>query len=189
MYENLRSFFDRLNPLDDHEWDAFKKNIKVKCFKKGELIRREGEIEQNLFFVCNGGVRVFYLKDGNEINVNFRFENQFTSAYASFLTQTPSRQYIAAIEDTKLYAIHYSALQELYATFKNGECLGRLSAESLFIEKEIHEASLMLDSPDERFNSLLEHKKDWIQRIPQKYLASYLNITPETFSRLKKRNT
>jgi CRP-like cAMP-binding protein len=104
------------------------------------------------------------------------------------LTQSPSRQYIEAIEETTLYAIHYAALQEMYATSKNGERLGRLSAEGLFIEKEIHEASLMLDSPDERFNSLLKYKRDWIQRIPQKYLASYLNLTPETFSRLKKRN-
>jgi len=188
MYTDLKLFFDKMNPLKRLEWELFKSNTKTKAFQKGEIITREGQIENYLYFISKGGTRIFYLKEGNETNIDFRFENQFTSSYASFLTQTPSRQYIEAIEDSVLYAINYKALQKMYGLSKNGERLGRINAQDLFLEKEMHEASLMLDTPEERFNQLFQNKKHWLQRVPQKQIASYLNMTPETFSRIKKRS-
>ena len=96
--------------------------------------------------------------------------------------------FLAAIEPTTVLAMDYQLLQSLYQYSKNGERLGRINAEQLFIQKELREASLMLDSPDERFLFLMQQKKEWFQRVPQYLLASYLNISPETLSRIKKRN-
>jgi hypothetical protein len=76
----------------------------------------------------------------------------------------------------------------LYDNSKTGEKLGRHQSEYLLIEKETHEASLMLDSPDERYKQLLATKPNWLLRVPSYMIASYLNITPETFSRVKTRN-
>lgn len=104
------------------------------------------------------------------------------------MQQKPSHLYIQAIEKTHAKVISHAALQEIYHNSQIGDKLGRLICEQLYVNKEIRESSLILDSPDERFHRLVETKKEWVLRIPQYHLASYLNLAPETLSRIKKRN-
>ena len=189
MYEKLKQTLDKENLLTESEWNNMKEHFVEKNFIKGEIITEEGRVESYLYFIISGAIRKYYLVQGKEHCVDFRFENQFVSSYASFLTQSPSRQNMQALENSFLICISYSSLQKLYGISKTGEKLGRQQAEGLFIEKELHEASLMLDSPDERYKRLLATKPNWLLRIPSYMIASYLNMTPETYSRVKKRNT
>ncbi len=187
MFQSLKDFFNQQHPLSDEEWELFTSQLTLVEYPKNTIITKEGEIERYLYFIAKGGVRIYYLSKGKEYNIDFRFENQFTSSYASFLTQSPSRQYMESLEDTTLYRITYDFLMELSYTTLPGAILSKINAEDLFIEKELREASLRLDSPDERYINLLKNKKHWIQRVPQHYIASFLNMTPETLSRVKKR--
>lgn len=187
MYKTLKEVIDKESSLTELEWNLLKSNFVLKEYKANTIITKGGGIEKYLYFILKGGVRKYYLIDGDEYYTSFCFEKQFISSYASFLTQQPSRQYLQTIEETTLFAINYNSLQELYSLSKSGEKLGRAHAEGLFIEKELREASLMLDNPDEKYSKLMNQKPDWIQRLPLYMITSYLNITPETLSRVRKR--
>lgn len=189
MIHNIQHLILNKHILPKEEVKKLDKHLVYKKYKKRSFITEQGQTEEYLSFIIKGGTRIFYVKDGQEYNVNFKFENQFTGSFSSFFTQTPSRQYVQAIEDTELYRINFASLSEVYKISEDVEKFARLHAEMLFVEKELHEASLMIDSIDERFRHLTESKKEWVRRVPQYYLASYLNVTPETFSRLKRRNS
>lgn len=142
-----------------------------------------------MYYILKGGVRLYYdlAEKDKEVSMYFRFENTFISCYTSFLTQTPSRQIIRAIEDSQLVRISYDSAQVLMK-YRVGEKIFRQNAEELFIIKERREESLLLESPDERYLNLVKTNPDWFQRIPQHQIASYLGMSPETLSRIKKRN-
>ena len=187
MFQSLKEYFDKQHKLTNEEWNIFKEHLAIQRLNKKTIITHEGQIEKFLFFIAKGGVRKYYLKNGKEYSIDFRFENQLVSSYTSFLTQTPSRQFVETLEETTLYKIGFEALMTMFDFSIAGAKLGRLNAEELFIEKEFREASLMLDNPDERYLNLLKNKKKWLQRVPQHYIASFLNMTPETLSRVRKR--
>ena len=185
----IKEAFDQIFPMPEEELNAFVSLTKRREFKAGETILREGQVENYLNFIESGAVRTFFPKNGKEHHIDFCFEGCFCTSYSSFLSRTPSRSVSVTMEPTILHSMSYDNLQLLYDSSKNGERMGRISAELLYQERVMHEVSLMLETPEERFSYLMEYKKDWVRRIPQKYLASYLNITPETFSRLKARVT
>jgi len=187
MFQSLRNYFDKQYKLTDKEWNVIKEHLSIQQLNKNTIVTREGQIEKYLYFIAKGGIRKYYLKNGKEYSIDFRFENQLVSSYTSFLTQTPSRQFVETLEKTLLYKIGYKALMTMFNSSKAGAKLGRLNAEELFIEKEFREASLMLDKPDERYLNIVSKRKEWLQRVPQHLIASYLNMTPETLSRIKKR--
>jgi len=187
MLESIKTELFKEESFKNWHWNVFKKHIDIVEFNKNDIISAIGETEQYLYFIIEGGVRVYYDHPDKEINLFFRFEREFISAYTSFLTQTPSKQCIAALEDTKLIRMSYESSKKLMK-YRVGERVFRKNAEELFILKERREESLLLETPDERYLNLLKNNKDWFQRIPQHYIASYLGLTPETLSRIKKRN-
>ena len=189
MLYNIENLIAQKHVLTESELSRLHQYLVCKEVKKGEFITREGQTERYVNFIIEGGTRTFYIKDGQEYTVDFKFENQLTGSFSSLFTQTPSKQYVQAIEDTKIYKVSLDALKQIYKISKNIKKFGQQHAEMLFIEKEMHEASLMLDNTNERYLFLTETRKEWVRRVPQYYLASYLNITPETFSRLKRKNT
>lgn len=186
MFNELKDIFENLQPLSEKEWKEISSYFKKIEFNKGDIITKEGQIETTIYFTVKGGTRAFYLKDGEEHCIDFRFENEFTGSYFSFLQQKPSRIYIQTLEPTIFYAISHVSLEKLYRKFKVVERIGRLSAEKLVVKYHLRQAALMLDTARDRFINLSNDKKQWILRVPQKHLASYINITPEYYSRLKK---
>ena len=187
MLESIKSELFKEESFKNWHWTVFKKHVDIVEFDKNEIITKINEVEKYIYFIIKGGVRVYYVHPDKEINLFFRFENKFISAYTSFLTQTLSRQCISAIEKTTLVRISYESAQKLMK-YRVGERVFRKNAEELFILKERREESLLLESPDERYLNLLNNNREWFQRIPQHYIASYLGMTPETLSRIKKRN-
>lgn len=186
MSTKFRELLDRFHKMSDQEWAGFEQALVYKEVNKNEWLTQEAQTERYLYFIELGAVRKYYLKGDKEYTIDFRFEGEFVSAYASFITQEPSRQYLQALENTQLVAISYEQMQKMYRT-QVGERLGRMNAEHIFVAKSRREASLMLDSPDEKYQKLLKDKGEWFLRLPQHYIASYLGMTPETLSRVKKR--
>lgn len=128
------------------------------------------------------------MRQGREHCIDFMMDNQLVSSYASFVQQKPSSLNIRAIKKTDVEAISYTEMQDIYCNTDIGNKMGRLICEQLYVNKVIRESSLIMESPDERFQRLVENKKDWILHVPQYFLASYLNLTLETLSRIKRRN-
>ena len=183
MGDELRSFFEKQVLLEDQAWQDVQKIIELKDFKRKDHFLYQGEMCKQLGFIIKGYVRLYFLKDGDEITKDFNFENSFCGSYASFSLRQPSRFNIVAMEKLRLYTIGRDDLYRLFDKYPSLQKMGRLSMENMFIRKEMREASFLLDSAEQRYQELLSQYPQITQRLPLKYLASYLGITPETLRR------
>ena len=141
-----------------------------------------------LFFIDKGCVRHFHTKnDGNEKTCDISLENQWTTAFMSFNSGCPSNLSLQALEETIVYRISKEELFSLYAKHHNFETFGRLMAEQILQRATDTAMYLAADKPEERFQHLLRSRPELFQRVPQKYIANLLGISPESLSRLQKR--
>ncbi|MBO9595354.1 MAG: Crp/Fnr family transcriptional regulator [Niabella sp.] len=159
--------------------------IQVRAFNKRDIVTRAGEVEEYMNFIKKGTLRKYYVQDKDEIIVQISIEGHLISSQESFYTRTPSEYFIDAVEPTTVLSMQYDALEKVFASSHNLERLGRLVTEHTMVLKDKWQFSLIRQTPRERFLSFVDKYPEILQRVPQKYLASYLNIKPETFSRFK----
>ncbi|HEY6506246.1 MAG TPA: Crp/Fnr family transcriptional regulator [Chitinophagaceae bacterium] len=159
--------------------------IKVRRMGKKEFITKAGETENYFNFIVKGLVRKYYKKNGHEINTQVSREGHFILSQESFHSRTPSEYYIETIEPSVLISIKYDDLENLYNSSKKMEHLGRLIITHTMMIKDRWQMQAIKMTPRERFLNFVMKNPDLMQRVPQKYLASFLNIKPETFSRFK----
>lgn len=155
--------------------------------KAGEYLLHQGKICNRIAFIEKGLFRLFYLHDGKEITTCFCKEDTITCSYQSMLTQQPSEMAIQAIEDSKVISFSYESLQKLYQTDLFWQQVGRLAAENEFIIAECYNRFLNTLSARDRYLQIMESDPELLQRVPLNYLATYLQITPETLSRIRKK--
>ncbi len=150
-----------------------------------------GAIENHISFIQQGTVRLFIPKPDRdkEITFGFCFENQFVSAYDSFLLQKPSSHSLQALVKTTILSISYSDLQLVYEQTAIGNLIGRLTAENLFITKSKRLQSLLDQTAEERYLSIFKERPQLLKEIPLKYISSYIGVTPQALSRIRKRIT
>lgn len=187
--ERFREYIERTIPISDQDWQLFSSKLNKRSFKKRNILLDVGETENYISFIEKGIVRFFVPKveDNKEITFGFCFINEFVSAYDSFLTQTPSKYKIEALSDTSIWSISYADLQEVYKKTKVGNLIGRLSSERLFLIKSKREQSLLTDSAEQRYLNLFTERPNLIKKIPLKYIASYIGVTAQALSRIRKR--
>lgn len=167
-------------------WDDFSSYWKEVSYQKGDYITRAGQVESYLYVVLEGVQRGYVLRDGEEVILGFAFDYSPSGIPESFLTQQPAEGYLQAISDSRLLRIHYNDMQIMYSKYKCIERMGRLMTERLLIGMLKRQVALVSYSAEERYRRLLKQSPRTLQIIPQKYLASYLGMKPETFSRLRK---
>ena len=155
--------------------------------KAGEYFLEEGQLCRYVGFIEKGLVRYHMNDNGSEKTFYFNKEGEFVSNYQSFIPREPSNTSIQAIEDTTLQVISYTDLQRMYSDVKEGEKLGRLAIESVFLSSMQQLKSFYKDSPAERYQQFLRSYPHLAQRIPQYYIASYVGIKPQSLSRIRKR--
>jgi CRP/FNR family transcriptional regulator, anaerobic regulatory protein len=185
MAELFVSFIESLVTPEPGALDDLRAVVKERTVKKKEHFLKEGEVCRSVGFIKEGCIRLYYLRDGEDITKDFNFETNFCGSHASFSTQQPSRFNIVAVEDVILYEINRRDLYALYDKYKSFERLGRLLMEKMFDRKEQRESSFLLDDAEKRYEDLLKAYPQIVQRIPLKYIASYLGIAAETLSRLR----
>ena len=168
-------------------FEEVKPYIKTKQYAAGDYFLREGKVCQHIGFIEKGLFRLYYLNDGKEVTNCFCKENTITCSYRSLITQQPSDVAIQAVEDTRLLTISNDSLQELYKKNLFWQQVGRLAGEAEYITIDCHNRFLNDLSATERYKQVLEKEADLLQRVPLNYLASYLQITPETLSRIRKK--
>lgn len=166
--------------------DFFISQFKTKTFKKNQIITDFGHIEDYLYFLKKGIVRFVVLKGEEEMTFDLAFEGEFFSAYSSFLTREPSRSAIITLTAVECSAVSYDQLQNVYTETENGDKIGRMAAEKLFIKKTEREVDLLTLNPEEKYKKMLSDHPHFIRHIPLKYLASYLGMAPETLSRVRR---
>lgn len=183
----IRAHFQRMVPLSDHDWTVFASKLTHRVLPKNALLLKRNSIENHLSFVEQGVIRYVLLQEETDLTFAFVFEGEFVTAYDSFLTRMPSAYHLQTLTPTVLWQLHYNDLQDIYRETTIGNTIGRLAAEALFIKKAKRELSLLNNSPTERYLKLFEERPDLLQRIPLKYIAAYIGITPQALSRIRKR--
>lgn len=183
--DDLHRYFARFAPLTKQEFNQFLPYIEVREFDKKCTVIRAGEVERYLNVVAWGLVRKYLPVRGRELTIQLATEGHIVHSDLSFHYRSPSNCVIETIEPTVFFSITYENLQEVYDLFPKAERLGRLLLSDLFVKKDTRYFDQLRKDTRERFLDYVRTHPQMLQRVPQKYIASYLNIKPETFSRLK----
>lgn len=168
-------------------WEVFSEKIIVRRFKKEDIVKDYNSVERYLNIVVSGSVGLFVWNGKKDICINLLYEKSFMSDYLSFLKQEPSGIKTEALEDCTLWSISYPDLNELYARNETGLRIGKAIAEILFIRKQQEQINLLTLTPEQRYLGLITQRPEIFQRTPMKIIASYLGLTAESLSRLRKR--
>ena len=186
-YSQLKQYVSQWAPFSATELQWLEKQFVYREVPRKFSLIREGEIAHEVYFINKGCLRLYYSKEGDEVTAFIFLENLFATALDSLLQQTPSQQNLETLEDSELLVIDHNNFQRMYAHSVNFQIMGRRVAEQRFINAQHILSSYILDSPEERYQKLLQSQPEWFQRVPQHYLASFLGITPVSLSRIRKR--
>lgn len=183
--KQFKKFCAAIVPFTDEEWQAMENCIRIKKLHKNEHFLKQGETCTKMAFVSKGYSRLYFLIEGEEVTKDFCFEETFTGSFASFLSRKPSAFNVVAMEDMLLLTIEYNALMDLYARYMCWNTFGRIVVEQFAIRKENREVTFLLYPPEKRYLEVTQKNPSILQRVPLKIVASYLNMTPETLSRIR----
>jgi len=155
--------------------------------QKNTILVNEGTYSDQLYFIVEGGVKAYYLKDGKTITDWFAFENDFICAINSFFTNVPSPHYIETLEDSAILAIKRDDVDRLCEQHHDFERLGRLGVTRTMLRLQRRVVALQFETAQNRYQNLLEVYPDIELRVPLGDIASHLGITQETLSRIRSR--
>ncbi|MFC4096830.1 Crp/Fnr family transcriptional regulator [Euzebyella saccharophila] len=183
----IKELFEKISEVPDEDWAFFMTRVEKKTFSKKAAIIKKGEIENYITYIEKGSMRYYIPKETDDITFGFRHQDQFSSAYDSFVTRRPSKYTIEAMEDCILWCVDYHSLQQVYDRTRVGNTIGRLIAEHNLVLKWNRELSFLDQSAEERYLDIFNNRPELIQKVPLKYLASYIGVTPQALSRIRKR--
>jgi CRP-like cAMP-binding protein len=188
MFEKIKKYYKRLAPaLTEDDLQVLEEKLTVQQLHKGDYLVRQGEVCRNVSFINFGLLRLFSIEDGKEICKGFVREDDYVSEYTSFLTQHPALENLEALEDCEVVNLSYINMQSLYKSNPVFEQFGRKIAEQLFIMLSTYNSSLLALTPEERYMIILDTQPEIIQRVPQYMIASYVGVSPEHLSRIRKK--
>jgi len=176
----------KLNKLSAEAITFIDSKIEHLKIKKGTQLLRNGENCNYFYFVNKGILRSYYFQEDKEITNWFALENDFATSIYSFISRNQAYECIEALEDTELEMLSNSSLQEIYNTFPETERTGRLIIENYYINLEERVVSIQFKTAKERYDRLISRYPQIILRAPMGTIASYLGITQETLSRIRK---
>lgn len=187
MTKPLTEFISRFSILTPEEIKQISELLTVRSYKKGTVLLKEGELSNECFFVLKGCLRQYRMMDGEEKTVQFYTEEEGVTLFASYTSQLPSSYCISCVEDCELIVGEFGQEQEMYKKFPKLEQITRAMMEQDFGKVQDAYATFIALSPEERYLDLLSNRPGLLQRVPQHQLASYLGVTPESLSRIRKR--
>ena len=153
---------------------------------RNEFLKVAGSVDTNVYFVISGSLRIFVIDEFEEHTIRFGYQNNLVVAMDSYITEEPSGYYIQALKKTTLKVIGKSVLGKLIARSPELQKTWIALLEQIVVQQLEREQDILISSPLERYKRVLQRSPQLFQEIPNKYIASYLRMTPETLSRIKK---
>lgn len=180
-----RELARRYSTMTHDELDVLESILVPMKFQKGEYIIKEGEICKNIYWVVKGLVRQFYYKNGKDLTEYMATENTICMCIESLFREKPTNLQIVALEPTIIYALPKAALEQQAIKNVNIQMLYRKILEESLIFSQIHADMLRFESAQDRYAKLVKRNPQLVLRAPLVYIASYLQMTPETLSRVR----
>jgi CRP/FNR family transcriptional regulator, anaerobic regulatory protein len=188
MRQQVIHFLDSIHPLGEALKDRLLRSLKEAKLKKKEVYLQAGQTSQRISFVVQGLMRSYYLnKKGEEVTNWFMQEGDLAMSIRSFFQQVPSQEYLVAVEPTVLLYITHNELQDLYHTYPEFNFVGRKLTERYYTFFEERLMGIRSLTAAERYAFLLREHPEIVERCPDIYIASYLDMDKATLARLKAR--
>lgn len=187
MPQALRSHIQRYIPVTNIEFEAIYQAMTRQVFKKRESLVRSGEPCEHFYFVLSGSLRTFTTDDrGNEHIFHLAFEDWWASDLFSFITGDSAFFSIEALEDTEVLAIHRDNYEVLLSSYPKFERFFRLLMQNAYVASQKRTMDIMSLSAEKRYLELVKRYPQMELRVAQHHIASFLGITPEALSRIKR---
>ena len=186
-FTKISKFFETEFPLNKEGLKELYSLFKTKSYNRNQIILEGNTLERQLRFLNKGIIREYYSTDEKETNINFFTKPQFITDLLTFSSNSKTKKYQETLTEVELLVIDKQRFIELLKKYQCGKSLIDASFQKILKQKELLEYNRITKSPDELYKELLIYKSEWLQSIPQYHIASYLNITPETLSRIRKR--
>jgi CRP-like cAMP-binding protein len=187
MFDLILKNVSRHIKLDPQETAFFTSLLRPRVVRKRQALLRAGEIARHENFVVKGLLRAYTVDPtGHEHVAMFAMEDWWISDLYSFLTQTPATQNIDAIEDTEILQIEKHDLERLYQEVPRFDRFFRIALQNAFISNQQRILGSISQTAEEQYIAFIKKYPTLEQRVPQHQVASYLGITPETISRIRR---
>lgn len=183
--KKLTETLSSLDEISDNALESFLAKISPLKIQKGDFLIKENTTANFLYFIESGMVRSFYFSDHKEITISFSLSGEFITSMSSFIKQEPGYENIEALEDCDLYQIHYKDLQDLFGKYKELEHIYRLLLEQYYIKLEEQLIFSRFKKAKERYLNLMNKNPLIIQKASVGHIASYLDMSLETLSRIR----
>ena len=185
MVRGFQEYLGQYAPLNEEDKVILSDIMEVRTFDRKVRITDVGKVEQYLNFVVKGLIRKYFLLGKEKVIKHIASEGNILASSVSFFSGQPSQYIVETIEPSTVISISHTNIEKLFESDNKWERMGRLMMTDFLVEKEYWLLDMIRYSPRERLLRFVKERPDLMHRVPQKYLASYLDIKPETFSRLK----
>jgi len=185
--DSLIKLFCKHVDLSGEEIQFIHENSKVCAYPKNQLLLKEGQTSKAFYFVLNGCLRLFYSSEAEEKTAYFYTENMFVSSFLSFTKQSPSKHNIATVEASTLVVFDSASVENFMNFYSKFAILAKIMMEEELIAYQHIVSSFVTQNAEQRYLDFIKHQPNLLQRIPQHQIATYLGVSPETLSRIRKR--
>ncbi len=187
MFHCLSEHLKQILPFSEIETQSISSHTSRRIFKKGERFITEGAVNTSSGFLCNGLMRLFYIKEDKEFTVKFFYKNSWIGNLQSIHHGEPSQYYVEAVVRTEMLVLEHSAMSRLFNEIPRFERYIRLMIDAAFRQLIQEKADRILLTPEEQYLKLLDTHAALIEMLPLKQIASLLNIEPGSLSRIRRR--
>ncbi|HLO72235.1 MAG TPA: Crp/Fnr family transcriptional regulator [Flavipsychrobacter sp.] len=183
----LQQFMAQFGELTAEEQQQIANNLIVEAYPKGKLLVKAGDVCRYCYFVLEGCLRQYKLADDTEVTIQFYTEREAAVDFNSYVNQVKSESYLVCLEDTIVIEGNLELETDMYERFPKLQQITRAMMEQDFGKMQEQFSRFIASNAEERYVYLLNNRPDLLQRVPLQYLASYIGVTPESLSRIRKR--
>ena len=183
----LKNIFDYYFEAPLSVWTTVVPHLTQKSYKKNEIIKEAGQTEQHIDIIIKGSIGVFFWTDNHPRCIDFFYEDYFSCDYMSYIENKPTELFTQSLEATEVFSISRTKINELAENTLIGNQIIRVAAQSLFLHKQRQQIEMLTLTAEERYKKMLSSTPELIHRIASKHIASYLGVTPESLSRIRKK--
>ncbi|MBX2900373.1 MAG: Crp/Fnr family transcriptional regulator [Cyclobacteriaceae bacterium] len=185
----LKKTFDAYYSFPVSVWNEIAKAGEIAHFKREAVLKEVHQTEKHLNFILHGSMGILLWKKNNFLCTDMLLDNEFACDYLSFITQQATPFEVIAFENSTIFRISYDNLWQITNRNNWGDKLWRYASQALYVDKHIQYLQSLTLNAAQRYELMIAHQPYILQRVPQKYIASYLGITPQSLSRLRRKRS